>query len=144
MARHPPKPPRAPTSSSRCCPAARGNRRMTGPHGALAAMPLQATWINMSTNAPAVGRELADAALTGRRAGIELGMLRRALGQSAASSAFVRHDLAALFNSDYLTSSGLDRCCEELRTLVTLAGELQVPGALTQLVESTYQRALRR
>jgi len=198
---------------------------MAGPGGVLAAMRAAATWIDMSSNAPAAGRALAgqarargigvldapvgggvpaaeagtlqlfvggdrallercrpvlealadprriahigangagytakllvnllwfgqavataEALLIARGAGIDLDVLRQALAASAASSDFIRNDLGALLDGDYLTSFGLDRCCEELVTVAALARELQVPCELTQLVERTYQRALR-
>ena len=96
----------------------------------------------------ATARALADhgaaVALLARRAGIDLDMLRQTLATSAASTAFVRDDLGALLDGDYLTSFGLDRCCEELTAIADLARELRVPSQLTQVVEQTYQRALRR
>jgi 3-hydroxyisobutyrate dehydrogenase len=86
----------------------------------------------------------AEALLLARRAGIDLDVLRQTLAASAASTAFVRDDLGALLDGDYLTSFGLDRCCEELTAITDLARELRVPSQLTQVVEQTYQRALRR
>jgi 3-hydroxyisobutyrate dehydrogenase len=85
-----------------------------------------------------------EALLLARRAGIDLDVLRQALAASAASTAFVRDDLGALLDGDYLTSFGLDRCCEELTAVAELARELRAPSQLTQIVEQTYQRALRR
>jgi 3-hydroxyisobutyrate dehydrogenase len=89
-----------------------------------------------------------EALLLARRAGIDLDVLRQTLATSAASTAFVRDDLGALLDGDYLTSFGtsfgLDRCCEELTAIADLARELGVPSQLTQVVEQTYQRALRR
>jgi 3-hydroxyisobutyrate dehydrogenase len=79
-----------------------------------------------------------------RRAGIDLDVLRQALAASAASTAFARDDLGALIDGDYLTSFGPDRCCEELTPVAELARELRVPSQLTQVVEQTRQRALRR
>ena len=197
---------------------------MTGTGGILPAIPAGATWIDMSTNAPATARELAAAArargvaaldapagggvaaagtgrlqlfaggdravldrwrtllavlacrvshagghgsgcltkllvnllwfsqaiavaealLLARRAGLDLDELRSTLAASAASSEFVREDLGSLLDGDYLTSFGLDRCCQELAQVAELTRELQVPGELTQLVTGTYQRALRR
>jgi 3-hydroxyisobutyrate dehydrogenase len=84
-----------------------------------------------------------EALLVARRAGIDLDVLRQALTASAAATAFIRDDLGALLDGDYLTSFGLDRCCEELAAVADLAGELGVPAQLTQVVEQTYQRALR-
>jgi 3-hydroxyisobutyrate dehydrogenase len=86
----------------------------------------------------------AEALLIGGRAGIDLDVLRHALGASAASSAFIDHDLDALLDGDYLTSFGLDRCCEELSAVIELARELGVPCELTEHVEGTYRRALKR
>jgi 3-hydroxyisobutyrate dehydrogenase len=85
-----------------------------------------------------------EALLLARRAGIDLDVLRRTLAASAASTAFVRDDLGALLDGDYLTSFGLARCCEELTAIADLARALRVPSQLTQVVEQTYQRALRR
>ena len=53
----------------------------------------------------------AEALLLGERAGIDLGVLRGALADSAASSRFIRSDLDALFAGDYMTTFGLDRVC---------------------------------
>jgi 3-hydroxyisobutyrate dehydrogenase len=85
-----------------------------------------------------------EALLLARRTGIGLDVLRQALATSAASTAFIRDDLGALLDGDYLTSFGLDRCCEELTAVADLARELSLPSQLTQLVEQTYLRALRR
>ena len=85
-----------------------------------------------------------EALLLARRAGIDLDVLRQTLATSAASTAFVRDDLGALLDGDYLTSFGLDRCCAELTAIADLARELRLPSQLTQVVEQTYQRALRR
>lgn len=85
-----------------------------------------------------------EALLLARRAGIGLDVLRRTLATSAASTAFIRDDLGALLDGDYLTSFGLDRCCEELTAIADLARELGMPSQLTQTVEHIYQRALRR
>jgi 3-hydroxyisobutyrate dehydrogenase-like beta-hydroxyacid dehydrogenase len=76
------------------------------------------------------------------RAGIELDVFRAALGRSAAATEFIRHDLDALLDGDYLESFGLDRCCEELDAVVSLAGELDVPFELSATVAATYREAL--
>ena len=85
-----------------------------------------------------------EALLLARRAGIDLEVLRSALGRSAAASEFVRGDLGALLGGDYLESFGIDRCCEELATVVALAGELAVPFDLSAGVERAYRAALAR
>jgi len=86
----------------------------------------------------------AEALLLGERAGIELGVLRGALADSAASSRFIRRDLDALFDGDYKTSFGLDRCWEELANVTAQARELGVPFELSNLVEAIHRRALSR
>jgi 3-hydroxyisobutyrate dehydrogenase len=86
----------------------------------------------------------AEALLLGRRAGLDLDALRRALAGSAASSALIRHDLDALLDGDYLASFELDRCCEELTSVIGLAREYETPCELSAVVERTYQHALSR
>jgi 3-hydroxyisobutyrate dehydrogenase len=71
-------------------------------------------------------------------------VLRHALADSPASSAFIRNDLDALLSGDYLPSFGLDRCAEELSAIAQLGRDLGLPGEITQLVEQTYKRALDR
>jgi 3-hydroxyisobutyrate dehydrogenase len=72
------------------------------------------------------------------------GCTSSALNSSAASSVFIRRDLDSLLDGDYLTTFGLDRCCEELAEITALARELGMPSELARLVDGTYQRALRR
>lgn len=86
----------------------------------------------------------AEVLLLGKRAGIELDVLRGALAGSAAASRFIQQDLDALFAGDYLTSFGLDRCCEELENVVAQAREAGVPFELSGHVERVYRRALAR
>jgi hypothetical protein len=64
--------------------------------------------------------------------------------RGGASSAFISRDLGALLAGDYLTSFGLDRCCEELAAVTALGREHDVPFELSALVEQMYQRALSR
>jgi 3-hydroxyisobutyrate dehydrogenase len=86
----------------------------------------------------------AEALLLARRAGLDLDVLREALADSASSSAFLRDGLGALLDGDYLTSFGLDRCCEELTAVTALGREYDVPFELSALVERIHQRALAR
>jgi 3-hydroxyisobutyrate dehydrogenase len=86
----------------------------------------------------------AEALLLASASGIDLDVLRQALTGSAASSSFIANDLGALLDGDYLTSFELDRCCEELAAVTALARDLDMPRGLTELVDQTYQRALRR
>jgi 3-hydroxyisobutyrate dehydrogenase len=86
----------------------------------------------------------AESLLLARRSGIDLDVLRHALTDSAASSAFIRDSLGALLAGDYMTGFGLDRCCEELETVTALGREHDVPFELSALVERIHQRALTR
>jgi 3-hydroxyisobutyrate dehydrogenase len=86
----------------------------------------------------------AEALLIARSAGLDLDVVRGAMAGSAASTAFIREDLGALLDGDYLTTFGLDRCCEELASVTALTREHHVPAELTALVEATYRRALAR
>jgi 3-hydroxyisobutyrate dehydrogenase len=86
----------------------------------------------------------AEALLLARRSGIDLGVLQQALGGSAAASSFLQHDLGALLSGDYLSSFGLDRCCEELAAINAQARECGTPFDLAAVVEAIYQRALDR
>lgn len=85
-----------------------------------------------------------EAFLLARRTGLDLDVLRTALAGSAASSSFLDRDLDRLLDGDYLTTFGLDRCCEELAGITAVAQDLRVPHELMALVERAYQRALRR
>ncbi|MYS22080.1 3-hydroxyisobutyrate dehydrogenase, partial [Streptomyces sp. DvalAA-14] len=86
----------------------------------------------------------AEALLLGRRAGVDLTLLRDVLAGSAASSEFIRHDLSALFAGDYLASFGLDHIHEQLAMVTSLARELGTPHDLSESVRGLYQQALER
>lgn len=86
----------------------------------------------------------AEALLLGQRAGIAPDVLEHTLAGSAAASTFIRRDMGFVFQGDYLTSFGLDRICEELEAVTTLASDYQVPYELSDLVRRTYRRALAR
>jgi 3-hydroxyisobutyrate dehydrogenase len=86
----------------------------------------------------------AEALLLGQAAGLDLGVVREVLIQSAADSRFIRHDLDALFAGDFMRSFGLDRCYEELRTVTELARRLGVPCQLSETVADVYRRAVQR
>jgi 3-hydroxyisobutyrate dehydrogenase len=79
-----------------------------------------------------------EALLLARRSGIDLEVLRGALGASAARSEFILRDLGALLDGDYLRTFGLDRCCEELDAVQTLAHQLEVPSELSSVVARAY------
>ncbi len=85
-----------------------------------------------------------EALLLARRAGIDLEVLRSVLRRSPAASQFMQRDLESLLEGDYLESFGLDRCCEELDAVISLAEELTVPFELSAVVGRCYRRALAR
>ena len=85
-----------------------------------------------------------EALLLAQRAGIDLEVLRSVLGDSAAASEFVRRDLRALLDGDYLESFGVHRCYEELEAVVSLADRLDVPFELSRSVERAYRAAVER
>jgi 3-hydroxyisobutyrate dehydrogenase len=86
----------------------------------------------------------AEALLLGRASGLDLGVLREVLADSAAGSDFIRHDLDALFAGDFMRTFGLDRCCEELQTVTELARGHHLPFQVSESVAELYQQALRR
>jgi 3-hydroxyisobutyrate dehydrogenase len=86
----------------------------------------------------------AEALLLGQAAGLDLGVVREVLIQSAAGSRFIRHDLDALFAGDFMRSFGLDRCYEELQTVTELAHRLGVPCQLSETVTDVYRQAVQR
>lgn len=85
-----------------------------------------------------------EALLLAESTGIDLAVFHDALNTSAAASTFIRRDLAALLDGDYLEFFGLDRICEELAALTPLAAEQNVPFELSTLVERIHLRALDR
>ena len=85
-----------------------------------------------------------EAMLVAARSGIDLEVLRLALGRSAAASEFIARDAGRILEGDYLPAFGLDRCCEELDAVVAAARELGVPFELSSEVARAYSRALER
>jgi 3-hydroxyisobutyrate dehydrogenase len=85
-----------------------------------------------------------EALLVARRAGLDLVTVRAALESSAAESRFIRRDVGALLDGDYLTDFGLDRCCEELDAIAAFAHELDMPFELSGVVRGLYASALER
>lgn len=86
----------------------------------------------------------AEALLLGRRAGIDLGVLRDTLADSAAGSDFIRRDLSALFAGNYLPSYGLDRIHDQLEVITGDARDLGTPHAIADTVLRLHRRALER
>ena len=86
----------------------------------------------------------AEALLLGRASGLDLGILREVLADSAAGSRFIEHDLPALFTGDFMRTFGLDRCYDELQIVTELARGHHLPCKVSEAVADVYQRALRR
>ena len=112
---------------------------MSGDHGAghTAKLLVNLLWFGQAV-------ATAEALLLARRAGIDTEVMVRTLESSPAATSFIRRDLDALLEGDYLESFGLDRCCEELRAVVALAAEHGVPFELSTEVANAYERALDR
>jgi 3-hydroxyisobutyrate dehydrogenase-like beta-hydroxyacid dehydrogenase len=110
-----------------------------GGHGAgyLSKLLVNLLWFGQ---AMAVG----EALLLARREGLDLDVFVPALRRSAAASNFVGGDLSALLAGDYLETFGLDRCCEELDAVVSLARDGGVPSELSTAVQRAYRDALVR
>ncbi|MFG2957577.1 NAD(P)-dependent oxidoreductase [Streptomyces sp. NPDC048291] len=86
----------------------------------------------------------AEALLLGRRAGIDLAVLRDTLAGSAAGSDFIRRDLSALFAGNYLPSYGLDRIRDQLEIITGEARDLGTPHGIADVVLDVHRRALER
>jgi 3-hydroxyisobutyrate dehydrogenase len=83
-----------------------------------------------------------EAFLLAQRTGIELGLLRNVLADSAAGGRFASHDLPALLRGDYLTTFGIKGCYDELAAVTALARDAGVPFALSDLVTDHYRQAV--
>lgn len=86
----------------------------------------------------------AEVLLLGRASELDLGVLREALADSAASSRFICDDLPALFAGDFRRTFGLDRCCEELQIATELARGHHLPFQVSEAVTDLYLQALHR
>jgi 3-hydroxyisobutyrate dehydrogenase len=78
------------------------------------------------------------------RAGLDPRVVRSAVQQSAAANRFMERDADALLSGDGLTSYALGRCHDQLRIVLSLADELEVPLALGERVTELYAQALQR
>jgi 3-hydroxyisobutyrate dehydrogenase len=85
-----------------------------------------------------------EALLLGVSLGLSTGVLRSTLARSAGGSVFIDEYLDRLLAGDYLESFGIDRCVEELETLVRLARRDGVPFELSALVARQHREALER
>jgi 3-hydroxyisobutyrate dehydrogenase len=85
-----------------------------------------------------------EALLLGQSLGITPSVLRRQLASSAGGSVFIDEYLDRLLAGDYLETFGIDRCVEELETLVALAQGTDVPFELSSTVARLHREALGR
>jgi 3-hydroxyisobutyrate dehydrogenase len=108
-----------------------------GDHGAgyLAKLLINSLWF---AQAVAVG----EALLLGVREGIDPRRLLEVIEPSAAGSAFIGAHADDLLEGDYLTSYGLDRCCDQLDAIVELASDHELPHELAATVQRAYRDAL--
>jgi 3-hydroxyisobutyrate dehydrogenase len=85
-----------------------------------------------------------EALLLGQALGLSPATLRDQLAASAGGSVFIDEYLDRLLAGDYLGTFGIDRCVEELETLVSLARGADVPFELSSTVERLHREALER
>ena len=85
-----------------------------------------------------------EALLLGRALGLSPDTLRNQLAGSAGGSVFIDEYLDRLLSGDYLETFGIDRCVEELETLVSLAQGADVPFELSSTVARLHREALER
>jgi 3-hydroxyisobutyrate dehydrogenase-like beta-hydroxyacid dehydrogenase len=83
-----------------------------------------------------------EALLLGVKLGLTLAAMRQILPRSAGGSSFMETHLDRLLAGDYAATFGLDRCVEELDTLVALAESAGTPFALSTLVDGVHREAL--
>lgn len=85
-----------------------------------------------------------EALLLGQSLGLSPSFLRHELATSAGGSVFIDEYLDRLLAGDYLETFGIDRCVEELETLVSLASDADVPFELSSNVARIHREALER
>jgi 3-hydroxyisobutyrate dehydrogenase-like beta-hydroxyacid dehydrogenase len=85
-----------------------------------------------------------EALLLGQAMGLSPALLRDQLASSAGGSVFIDEYLDRLLDGDYLETFGIDRCVEELETLVTLAETANVPFELSATITRLHREALQR
>jgi len=78
------------------------------------------------------------------KAGIDLDVMRDAVGQSAAASRFMDRDAGALLAGDSMSSFALVRCCEQLDAVLELGSDLDLALELAAVVSDIHKRALAR
>ena len=110
-----------------------------GPHGSGYTVKLLANsmWFGQAVAA-------AEALAIAGRAGLDVELVGRALGDSAAASRFLSEDAPALLNGDDMPWFALARCAEQLHSLAAFADELSVPAEVLDTVAGVHDAALQR
>jgi 3-hydroxyisobutyrate dehydrogenase len=83
----------------------------------------------------------AEVLVLGAKAGVEVGLLRRALVSGPAGSVLLERDIDGVFEGDYDESFTLDLVTNDLGLAIDLGRELGVPMELGALVEQLHRRA---
>lgn len=83
----------------------------------------------------------AEVLVLGAKAGVEVGLLRRALVDGPAGSVLLERDIDGVFEGDYDESFTLDLVTKDLGLAVDLGRDLGVPLELAALVEQLHRRA---
>lgn len=84
----------------------------------------------------------AEVLAIGRKAGVDLAMLRSSIVASPANSTFVERDvLSVLEHGDYDEGFAIALACKDLGLSIDLARSVGVPAEVSALVEQIYRRA---
>jgi 3-hydroxyisobutyrate dehydrogenase len=83
----------------------------------------------------------AEVLVLGAKAGVDVGVLRRAVVDGPAGSILLRRDIEGVFAGDYDLSYPLDLVTKDLGLAVDLGREAGVPLELAALVEQLHRRA---
>jgi 3-hydroxyisobutyrate dehydrogenase len=111
-------------------------RHVGGPGaGYLAKLLINALWFGQAVMT-------AEALLVAQRAGINASTMATALGGSAGDGVFAHRYLPALLRGDYLTTFGLDRCVEELDSVLRFADDQNLPHPMLTALTDLHRDAL--
>jgi 3-hydroxyisobutyrate dehydrogenase len=83
----------------------------------------------------------AEVLVLGAKAGVDVGVLRRAVVEGPAGSVLLRRDIEGVFAGDYDLSYPLELVTKDLALAVDLGREAGVPLELAALVEQLHRRA---
>lgn len=88
-------------------------------------------------NAAAIG----EALVLGKKAGVDLLVLWKALKNSVGDTFVVRHDVPSIFDGHYDPSFSLDLCCKDLRLLKELGEQTATQMDMTLLAREKFEEA---